>query len=246
MFSVSKLRGFLLLSAGAGLVTALVLLGGLVAGCENRGSSAGDAPLFELTEWRGLRPEYGDRFSLRRESEGAGALLMRHSRRDVVYKYDPVARTLKAVPGAEWESARGAIAECGSQFPRANLLVTQGHKLTLDGRELPAAGQTVLSVAESPGGGWAAVLSASGKAGTSVVPFSAGGGASGRYYHQLLSLPGASWVGTATAVPTRNEEMIPCWSADEQFVVYRQTGFNYLSVVATELPSTSNPSKVSK
>lgn len=240
------------LPAGAGVAAALALLGCLFMNCEhtasseNGGPSAARARLFDLPEWRGLTREYGDRFSLRRETEGAGALLMKHSRRDVIYKHDPDRGTLSAVAAGEWERARGEVAKCDEQFPRANLLVTREHRLTADGREVSAAGRTVLGVAESPSGRWAAVLSASGDAGVSAVPFAAGGGASGRYYHQLLALPGTGWVGATLEVPTRNEEMIACWSADEQYVVYHHADFNYLSVVRTGLPSTSTPSKVSK
>src|SRR5947209_19910735 len=69
------------LVAGASALAALVVLGVLVSACEKKASSAAGVPLFELPEWRGLTPEYGDQVSLRRESEGAGALLMKHRRR---------------------------------------------------------------------------------------------------------------------------------------------------------------------
>ena len=235
------------LATSVASLTALVILGGLlVLACEKKASTAADAPMFELPAWQGLTLEYGDRLALRRESDGGGALLLRHSRQDVVYKYAPDKQTLTAVAGEEWQRALGAVAQCNEQLPKADLLITQEHKLVSGGKEIPAAGQTVLSIAESPSGRWMAVLSASGKAGTSVIPFAAGGGASGRYYHQPLSLSDMSWIGKPVDVPTKNDNLIPCWSADEQFVVYHQTNFNYLSVVKTDLPSTSNPSKVSK
>lgn len=237
------------LLASAAAVAALAIMGGLVPACGYDASPAADVPIFELPEWRGLTPEYGDQFSLRREAEGAGALLLKHGRRDVVYKYDPDRRTLTAAGGGKWQQARGAVAQCNSQFPKAELLVTQAHKLLAGGKEIPAAGKTVLSVGEAPGGKLAAVLSASGEVAGSVIPFSEGGGASGDYYHQLLSLPGMTWVGAPVRVPSRHDTLIPCWSADEQFVVYRQTNFNYLSIIRVESSSTSTsstPAKVQK
>ena len=237
------------LKAGVAAAVALAVLSSFVLACEKKGSSDTVMRLFELPEWRGLKPEYGDRFELRRESDGAGALLMKHSRREVVYSYDAERNTVTAVTDEEWQRARGTVAQCGQQFLKTEAMrVTQEHKLLAGGREIQAAGQTVLDAVESPSGRWVAVLSATGRAGTSVLPFSAGGGAAGQHYHQLLSLPDLIWKGKPARVPTPQdfESLIPCWSADEQFVLYRQINFNYLSVVKTDLPSTPNPMKVLK
>lgn len=235
--------------AGVAAAVALAVLGGFVLACEKKGSSAAFMDLFELPEWRGLKLEYGDRFELRRESDGAGALLMKHSRREVVYSYDAERNTVTAVTDEEWQRARGTVAQCGRQFLKMEgMLVTHEQKLLAGGREIQAAGQTVLNAIESPSGRYVAVLSATGRAGTSVVPFSSGGVAAGQHYHQLLSLPDLTWTGKPARVPTRQdfETLLPCWSADEQFVLYRQINFNYLSVIKTDLPSTPNLMKVPK
>jgi len=110
-------------------------------------------------------------------------------------------------------------------------------------RRISTAGHTVLKLTESPSKRWVAVLSASGPLQTSLVPFSGGSTASGDYFHEVLSLPGAVPVGNAVQLSLERDSdvLVPCWSADEKEVVYHEILFTYLSVVETRVPQSSIP-----
>lgn len=205
-----------------------------------------DVPLFETPAWRGLPQRYGEQLLLRREGAGRGALLLKHTQRDVVYRYDPEKRTLSSLGIEDWQRATGPVAECGKQFstpqdvPRID---SATQKLRAGVRTVKTAGRTALETTVSPSGRWVAVLSAAGRVQRPTMPFSGAGGASGRHYHEVLSLPDAAPAGHAVRIPTRRDYEIfnSCWSADEEFVVYTDTFFYTLSVVETRLPRPDSP-----
>jgi hypothetical protein len=206
-------------------------------------SSTGDVPLLDTPAWRGMKLKYGEQLMLRRASENGGPLLLKYSNQPVVYKYDPLRQDLTAVTDDEWEHAHGRIAECSKQFSPSPLILkidAQKNRLIAKERVVPTAGRTPLGLTESPGGKWVAVLSAEGFKWPSLLPFEGSNGASGQYYHQLMSLPDAAATGKPIRIPTRRnyDTLIACWSADEQYVIYHHVTFNYLSVVKVTLPST--------
>jgi hypothetical protein len=211
--------------------------------CGTESGSRDEAPLFTLPAWQDVGLEYGDQLMLR-ESVDGDALLLKHSRRDTIYKYDPSTHSLTAVSNAEWLRTNTPIAECGKQGDPSPLLLkieTASHQLFAGDRPIKAAGRTALKLTEAPSGKFAAVLSASGNADTSIIPFTGGSGASGQYYHQIMSLPDVQAVGQPVRLPVRrkNDSLIPCWSADERYVIYHQVTFNYLSIVTTDLSSSN-------
>ncbi len=212
-------------------------------------TGGGDVPLFETPAWQGKDLAYGDQLMLRRVAPGAGALLLKHTRGTTVYRYDPTARTLTPVGDEEWRRALGAVAECGQQFappPQVLALDPKSDKLLAGGRVVPTAGRLALKVIASPSGKWVAVLSADGSKGSSLMPFTGGGGASGQHYHQVVSLPGGTPANGTVRVPLRQryDLLTPCWSADEAFVVYHHITFNYLSIIDTNLSLPLNSQKV--
>ena len=214
--------------------------------CLKESGFGGEVPLFPLAAWQGVGLQYGDQLMLRNESEATGALLLKHNRLDTIYRYDPRRRTLSAESDAVWRGAQTPIAECGKQgYPTPSLLRidTQSHRLFAGERVIQAAGRTALKLAAAPSGKFTAVLSASGEAGTSVLPSSGGSGASGQYYHQIMSLPDAKALGQPVRLPVQRsyDSLIPCWSADEKYIVYHQVTFNYLLVVQADPSSFSQP-----
>jgi len=226
-------------------VTGAALLVGML--WRHRESSAGaDVPLFKTSAWAGGMPEYGEQIMLRREIKDRGPLLLKHSKRDTVYRYDPAATSLTAVSEQTWNAASSPIAECGKQFsppPDVLRIDKASNSLMAGTRPISTAGRTVLKLTESPSKRWVAVLSAAGPLKSSLIPFSGGSAASGEHYHQVLSLPDAVPVGTAVQLPLERDSdlLVPCWSADEKEVIYHELLFSYLSVVETQVTQPPMP-----
>jgi hypothetical protein len=264
MKSLSSVPSWVMPAAG---LCALLLVGVTLAALVRRQTparSGGDVPLFKTPAWathdeeeikRELERRPGETYQpaprpagtlmLRRESAEGGALLLRHTARDSIYRYDPAARSLTPAPADVWQRASGRVADCGGQLPPASgaLMVEQkSDRLLAGGREIATAGRVPLKVLASPSGRWAAVLSAAGpRVGSDGPVF--GSAVKGQRYHQLLSLPDAAPAGEASKLPVLREEtpLDLCWSADEQFVVYADMGFFSLAIVETGLPPSSKP-----
>src|SRR5678815_2280551 len=80
----------------------------------------GDVPLFKTPEWefKELNEFKGDQLMIRRETSAGGALLLKRTDLETVYKYDPVQRSVTAVAETVWDKAGGAIANAGiSNWP---------------------------------------------------------------------------------------------------------------------------------
>jgi len=231
---------FTLVTVAAVFVVSLVSLG--VYLWWKTSLTRGDVPLLKTPAWefQALDEFKGDQLMLRRETEAGGALLLKRTDLETVYRYDPQKRTVSAVTGAAWQNAGGAISKCRSQMFAG---VSSGlrrddreHKLFAGEREVRTAGAIARNNLTSPSGKWAAVHSAAGPAVQSILPF-AGDLIYGQRYHEIVSLPDANRVGPPVRIPVtdRNDFLEPCWSADEKFVVYTTYFFNLLVVVATGL-----------
>jgi len=206
---------------------------------------AGDTPLFETPEWK-MNPEYKVGLSLRREEKGqnqTGTLLIKHdSKTPFVRRYDPVSRTLEVATPESWDQATAPIARCEEQFaPETRLLEVKpetGRLTDENGKVVPTKGENVLNLTESPRKNRAAILSASGAAGSgySIFPFGSGSGASGQYWHETYSLENRKIESSPVRVPTERSfrSLRACWSADEKFVVYYEVTFSFLTVIHVE------------
>ena len=215
------------------IIGAVVVAGALLASRQLSAPDA-DVPLLTTPRWQGEALKYGEQLLLRRDTP-ANALLLKHSARDGAYRYDGRSRNVTPVSEQEWTRAGGAAAECGKQVPPPPQVLridTQTHRLMAGLRVIPTAGPTVLALTESPGHRYVAVLSTSGAAKPSLLPF-LGAGAEGQRFHQLVSLPEAAVVGNAIRIPVnRGEDVLAaCWSSDEKAVVYYDVLFAHFSVV---------------
>ncbi len=105
------------------LLRPLFLLGSVFAvlgGCGTltpKEPDRGDVPYFRTVEWPAIAwpsRQASDQpgVLLRRESEGAGALLIRHALLPAVWRYDPDSRSLVLVSEVDWKRAGGAIRNC--------------------------------------------------------------------------------------------------------------------------------------
>ena len=202
-----------------------------------------DVPLLRTPEWtdKHIGELHSGRLQLRRESE-AGALLLKRTNVEPVYRYDPQKRTLNSVTDTEWANANGPIADCMEQLAGpggVRIRVDQGtHKLLVAEREIPTAASVALSALRSPSGNWVAVLSATGPV---MPPFTLlhGSRVLGARYHEVKSVPDAVSAGKAIQIPVVNTITTQqlCWSPDEKFVVYSDGSFSSLAVVETNLDS---------
>lgn len=206
-----------------------------------------DVPMLKTPAWWLKDINYYDEdLMLRRESKEGGALLIKRTDLETVYRYDPQQRSLSEVGDAEWQKAAGPIAKCfdyGTRKPARDVIVNHDehkHKLSIgkpgELREVPTAGGYPLKDEVSPSGRWVAVLSATGPAIPPLMPFT-GDFILGQRYHEILSLPDAHRISKAIRFPVRdiNDSFYRCWSADEEFVVHTQSQFIYLVVVPTSV-----------
>ena len=222
---------------GAAVVVVFLLTIGVLFGMRLR-LNRGDVPLLKTPEWEFQHlDDFEGQLMLRRESEWGGALLLKRSDLETVYSYNPSTETVKAVPAAQWENARGPIARCRDQHLAG---IHSGlrrddreHKLFAGEREIPTAGGLVLNNRTSPSGRWAVVVSAAGPAVPSFFPF--GDLIYGQRYHEIISLPDGARVDRPIRIPVndRNDFLEPCWTADEKTVVYTTYFLNLLVVVNT-------------
>jgi hypothetical protein len=224
------------------VVAALIVLAAGVALALRAYRLGGDVPLFRLDLWHGEGALRGQ-IMLRREAEGSGALLVKHSQRPEVYAYDPASRSLTPAAQGAWQRAAGTVAECEKQFsPDTPPLRIDGktYRLVDGSREVETAGKTALAVIASPSGHLAAVLSSTGARTDGTLSALAGGHPTGQRLHQTFTLPDVQPVGPAVRIPVQSDSdhLRPCWSADERFVVYYHILFYYLSVVEVDPPST--------
>jgi hypothetical protein len=215
---------------------AIVSAGVLLAVRRQAPASGADVPLLATPAWQGAAAKYGEQLLLRRDAQDARALLIKHSGHEGAYRYDGSSRSLTPVTDEQWTRAGGPIAECGKQGPPSTQVLRidqSSHRLLAGSRDVPTAGAVALELIESPSRRFAAVLSASGPAQPSLVPFLGAGGAAGQRFHQVVSLPGAEMSAGTIRVPVkRNEDVLTgCWSADEKAIVYHHILFGFLSVV---------------
>lgn len=199
----------------------------------------GDVPLLRTPAWefRDTGTE-GVQTMLRRESPRGGALLLKRTDLDTVYRYEPETRSLKAVTNAEWQNATGSIWGCLAPEPMDNYGLRRdyhSYKLFAGEREIPTAGGIAMDERISPSGRWVAVHSAAGPAMQAIIP----GGylAFGQRYHEIMSVPDFVRRGEPVRIPVDayNTYLHPCWSPDEKLVIYTSSTLGLLVVVETGL-----------
>ena len=209
-----------------------------------------DVPMLKTPAWefKDLN-EYREELMLRRETKEGGALLIKRTDLETVYRYDPQKRSLSAVGDPEWQNAGGPIAKCFDYLtpkPARDVIVTRNepkHQLLIGKpgalREVPTAGGYPLNDQISPSGRWVAVLSGTGPAIPSLMPLLGGDLILGQRYHEVLSLPDAQQVGKPIRFSVRDikDFFHMCWSADDEFVVHTYWLYTYLVVVPTVVSS---------
>ena len=176
----------------------------------------------------------------RRETVDGNALLLKRDDIETVYRYDVHTRSLSAVTNQEWVNASGPISKCsglGSTPPAVGVRFDgPNFKVIIRDQPVATAGRIALDYLVSPTGNWVAILSATGP----VIPtlLYDRGRVLGQRYHEGAPVPGAASTGKPIRIPiiSTTGVQLPCWSADENFVVYTDPNFSSLVVVETSLP----------
>ena len=212
----------------------------------------GDVPLQKTPAWEfQYLNEFKHQLMLRRETDAGGALLIKRTDLETVYRYDPQTRRIGPVSDAQWQSSTGPITNCSDYSTRKP--VSEGPMITIDVREhklligkpdawrkVPTAGGYPLAFKESPSGRWVAVLSATGPAIRPLLPgVGAGDWILGQRYHEIISIADATPGESAIKFPVDDtaDFFHMCWSADEEFVVDTYWQYTYLVVVPTGVSS---------
>lgn len=203
----------------------------MLTGGETMEPGGADVPLFETPAWQA-----SGMLLVRSEEEEEGALLLKHSERETVYRYDPETQSLSGVASDIWQNAREPIGDCelqSGQSPQVLRIDPKSGQLLVDNRPITTTGATPLAILGSPSGNRVAVLSAEGPMSGSILPFLGRGGASGQHYHQVFSLPGVLPVWKSVRLPLSSEKvtLTACWSPNERYVIYADILFFSIVVV---------------
>ena len=196
--------------------------------------------LFETKEWIGLVGGYPGGISLRITSDNNENLLLKHNNKDIVYRYDPATKQLQLVNVETWANSTGEIIDCNSQVgkePWRIRIDRETNKLLVDNIEMKnIKGSIHLRYQFASRSDKLAVLSASGKKSSSLMPFLGEGGASGIHYSQVFSFPELVPIGSSVELPFTTEKVAfsSCWSANEKFIVYFDALNSKLAIVAVK------------
>ncbi len=239
------LRGLSLLTAG-------------LAACEKKPEYPVIEP-FPTTVW--ARP-LCEGLQIRIANDGSGDLLLmspstssdvrqkmrlRSMKNLPIYRYDSKTKRLSFDVSDSWSENEGPTAISGKQhdLPPFGEEFTHdlgGHTLQWHG-PVPTAAPTVLAAVRSPNEKYVASLSAEGKSKTDgIVPFS-DPTVPGRRFHEVFRASDASKVGTPVilANTTDQNNVLPCWSPDNRFVVYNDGKCEHLWII--EAPITPSEAK---
>ena len=175
--------------------------------CMRTGSDA--APVLLTPSWG--RP---DSPLLRATS---GALLLRQ-RAGAVYRLDIAARALTLSDDAAWQAATSPVVDCAQQVPAVALRYVDG-RFELAGKPLQLAGARATAAVASADGRMAAIVSASGAAG-SVAP-ALGQGHRPPFYVDIIALANGRPVRAPVklALHPRTSAVQLCFTADNSAVV---------------------------
>jgi len=193
--------------------------------------------LFITEAWVGL-DGYPGGISLRTTSDVD--LLLKHNNADVVYKYSPRDKQLLLVNIETWSNAADEIVDCNTQVGKESWRINidrETNKLLVDGKEGKGIkGQVHLRHQFTSTGDKIAVLSASGKKSSSLLPFLGEGGASGTHYNQVFGFPSLVSMYSVVELPftTENITYRSCWSSDERYIVYSDALDSQLAIVVVE------------
>jgi hypothetical protein len=193
--------------------------------------------LFTTESWVGIEG-YPGGISLRTTSNVD--LLLKHNNADIIYRYDPRAKQFSLVDSENWSNASGEIVDCNTQVGKEPWRINidrETNKLMVDDKEVKGVrGQVHLRYQFNSRSDKIAVLSASGRKSSSLLPFLGEGGASGIHYNQIFSFPEMSSIHSMVGLPFTTEKINyrSCWSADEKYIVYSDALDSQLSVVTVE------------
>jgi hypothetical protein len=148
-----------------------------------------------------------------------------------IIKFRVVQHDIVSVEPSEWDNASSLITACWAHTAvGTRQLKMVRYKLEFDGTRVRTAGKSVLQRAVladenslTPKGDFLAVLSASGSPRKPIIPFLGGDKIAGTRYHEVFRLSDGVAMGDPVILQgadTANNMIDPCWSPDEDFVIY--------------------------
>lgn len=226
------------------MLIGLAILAGMTytAGRGQR-SVAATSWAFVTPEWAGPA-EYGETITMRNGDDGK--LLFKHSKHPEVFEFSLAESKFNKTSDDVWDRVTTPIADCDKQPPPPPQLLRRNEKtgkLMAGDRSIPINGAAVMSLAASPSGRWAAVLTISEDPHGGLIPFLGSGPIRGSYHHQIYSTAYAKPIGPSIKVISpklkdgRVLSLRGCWSADEQYVVYFDSLFSSLFIIKTDVPT---------
>jgi hypothetical protein len=150
-----------------------------------------------------------------------------------VYRLDLRTREFTPTTTPAWNRAPGDIVNCerAGLTPSAGVSV-ESNELHIRGRVVPMGGE-VHRARLSPSGRLLAVLTASGVSmpRTSLIPTLGGKGMVGWRYHQLAAMPSGEAKGARVALGFGVSDPSPCWSPNDEIIIYSDPAFTDVSLV---------------
>lgn len=171
-----------------------------------------------------------------------GALLLRHTIGDGVYRFDPAAYTVESSTDEEWTAATGQIVRCESQRwtrPDAFNVDNMNYRLTRGSEPVTYVetyGKYALDAIVPPSKSKAAILSAHGPK-RPIFSFGPFGGGDvkiyGRRYLQIMDLASEEYLDLPVILHSSNAlpYFSACWSQDERIVIAYSYNFSDFQIV---------------
>jgi hypothetical protein len=163
-----------------------------------------------------------------------------------VFRYDPQRELLEGVNGKDWDTATGVLLSPGKYRGSGGLPVFIDdllRSLRYQGAPVRTKGTYDLAFAVHSPTGRLAVLSADGPE-KDEISFGFGKRRyRGQHYHEAFSLPDLQPLGEPVAIPLKHDEdwLSMTWSPDGRFVIYYESSFRRVCIIAVERKESEKP-----
>ncbi len=176
-------------------------------------------------------PAFDGYMEIKRSNDGS-SLLLKRTDQSILYSYNIAGKSLGTATIVDWNKSFFPISKCdGRAGVSSSAQVSSDYKLKINGREFDTNGLMTASARLSPDKAWAAAI---------LVKPSVGGALRGRHYQQLIDMETGQPVGNPRLFINdyANYSIAPCWSADQDFIVYQDVSLNTMLVwvLDTNLP----------
>lgn len=196
----------------------------------------GDFPLIPIHDW-----DRRGELQIRKDTRSSNDLLLGQIVNfsqpvKAIYRYDPKSGFITRTADSAWQASAAPISSSiqSGDIIGPPYLVRKENSLIYDGRSISGRGSTMRGYSVSPSTSNIAIISVDGgrRPHFSIFPFMGGhgGGFAGQHYVEFFQFPSLERIGEPVKVLVEDFGL-PCWSADESYLVIPHTDFEHVCFV---------------